>query len=59
MNKERQICSNNNISDGAPYKWVHPDAKCIDSYDSWEEGESYDEYKCPHCNIVFKVYVTK
>ena len=55
----RQKCTENNISDGEPYKWCHPDAKCINSNDSWHEDESYDEYECPHCGIIFKEYISK
>jgi len=55
----RKKCTKNNPSDGTQYKWYHPDAKCIDSYDAWEEGESYDKYKCPNCGVIFKQYVSK
>jgi hypothetical protein len=56
---KRKRCTKKNPSDGKPYQWYHPDAKCIYSYDGWEEGTSYDEFKCPHCGIVFKEYITK
>lgn len=56
---EREKCTKENPSDGTAYKWYHPEANFINSYDSSEEGESYDEYKCPHCEITFKVYVLK
>ena len=55
----RKKCTKINPSDGTPYKWYHPDAKLIYSYDGWEEDTSYDEYKCPHCGITFKEYVGK
>ncbi len=55
----RETCTSETPSDGTPYKWIHPDANCIDSFDAWESEESYDEYKCPHCGIEFKVYVDK
>jgi len=55
----REKCTKETPSDGTPYEWCHPDAVCIDSYDSWEEGESYDEYKCPHCEIKFREYIAK
>jgi len=59
MEEERQLCTKDNVSDGTPYKWTHPDAELIRSHGAWEEGESYDEYRCPHCNIWFKVYSSK
>lgn len=55
----RKNCTKNNPSDGTPYKWYHPDAKCIYSYDGWEEDTSYDKYKCPHCGITFREYIGK
>lgn len=55
----RIVCTKDNPSDGEPYKWVHPDAKCIYTYDAWEEGDSYDEYECPHCGKKFKEYTGK
>lgn len=55
----RKKCTKENPSDGTPYKWYHPDAKCIDSNDSFYEDESYDEYKCPYCGIKFKEYISK
>lgn len=55
----RKQCTVDNISDGTPYEWNHPDAVCIKSYDAWEEGESYDEFECPHCKIKFKTYISK
>ena len=55
----RQECTENNIADGEPYKWCHPDAKCIKSNDSWHEDESCDEYKCPYCGVIFKEYISK
>lgn len=54
--KERKKCTKQNLSDGTPYKWQHPDAKCIKSYDHWGE-DSYDVYKCPHCGITFEVTI--
>lgn len=56
--EKRQICEKDKPWDGVSCA-SHPDAKCIDSYDSWEEGESYDKYKCPHCGVVFKEYTSK
>lgn len=56
---DRKKCTKENPSDGTPYEWFHPDAKCIKSYDSWTEGESYDEYKCPHCRITFREWISK
>lgn len=34
---------------------VHPDAKCVSSYENFYNDYSYDEYECPHCNERFKV----
>jgi predicted RNA-binding Zn-ribbon protein involved in translation (DUF1610 family) len=56
---KREICTKENPSDKTPYKWIHPDAVCIDSYDAWEEGESWDKFECPHCGVVFKEYIGK
>jgi hypothetical protein len=55
----REICTKENPGDKTPYKWEHPDAVCVDSYDAWEEGESWDKFKCPHCGVVFKEYIGK
>ena len=55
----RKKCTAENISTLEPYEWYHPDAKYIKSYDGWEEDTSYDEYKCPHCGIKFKKWVSK
>lgn len=59
LRTERKKCTAETPSDGTPYDWCPPDAKQIDSYDSCEEGESYDKFKCPHCGITFKTYVSK
>ena len=57
--KMRKQCTKDNPSDLTPYEWCHPDAVCIDSYDGWEEGTSYDKKQCPHCGVIFKEYATK
>jgi hypothetical protein len=56
----RKECTKENPSDGSPWKWYHPDAKFIKSYDSFFSYEdSYDEYECPHCGIIFKETISK
>ncbi|MFH1634079.1 MAG: hypothetical protein ABIG63_08720 [Chloroflexota bacterium] len=53
---DRIACTKENPSDVKPYKWYHPDAKLIDSFDDfWDD--SYDIYECPNCGIRFDVTV--
>lgn len=57
----RKECTKDNPSDGTPWKWCHPDAvstgKSGDAFYSWED--SWDEYECPHCKVIFKETVSK
>jgi hypothetical protein len=57
----RKECTRENPSDGTPYRWYHPDAVSTGrSYDAFRSDEdSWDEYKCPHCGIVFKETIPK
>ena len=57
----RKNCTKENISDGKPYEWCHPDAVATGRvYDAfYSDEDSWEEYKCPYCNIIFKITIGK
>jgi len=57
----RKECTKENPSDGKPYEWFHPDAVSTrKSYDAfYDDEDSWDEYKCPYCGLVFKTTIPR
>lgn len=56
MGKQHICTKNNPWQENITEQTIHPDAKKIRTeYDTTVLADHYDEYKCPHCNITFKV----
>lgn len=57
----RKECTKENPSDGKPWEWFHPQAEPTGrSHDAfYSDEDSWEEYKCPICGLMFKVTISK